>query len=51
MVKHIVRHYMDTNIKKTLIVFSHVDQPNKSKIIPGRRNGEVSVGKNLHLLN
>jgi hypothetical protein len=29
------------NIKKTLIVFSHVEQPTKSKIILGRENGEI----------
>ena len=31
------------NIEKTLIVFSHVEQPNKSKIILGRENGEISA--------
>ena len=45
MAKHIARHQVDINIEKTLIVFSHVEQPTKSKfkIILGRRNEEVSA--------
>ena len=31
------------NIEKTLIVFSHVEQPTKSKLVLGRRNEEVSA--------
>ena len=31
------------NIEKTLIVFSHVKQPTKSKIILGRENEEISA--------
>ena len=44
MAKHIARHHLDINIKKTLslIVFSHVEQPTKSKFMLGRGN-EVSA--------
>ena len=41
MAQHIAKHHVDINIEKTLIVFSHVEQP--TKIILGRRNEEVSV--------
>jgi hypothetical protein len=37
----VAKHHVDINIEKTLIVFSHVEQP--TKIILGRRNEEVSV--------
>ena len=47
MAKHIARHHMDINIEKTLSVFSHVEQPTKSKLILGRGNEEVSA-YNVH---
>jgi hypothetical protein len=37
------RNKANRNIEKTLIVFSHVEQPTKSKIILGRENGEISA--------
>jgi hypothetical protein len=45
MTKHIARHHLDINIEKTLsqIVFSHVEQPTKSKFMLGRGNQEVSA--------
>ena len=43
MAKYIPRHHMDINIEKNLIVFSHVEQPTKSKIILGRGNEEGSA--------
>ena len=45
MAKHIARHHLDINIEKTLsqIVFSHVEQPTKSKFMLGRGNQEVSA--------
>jgi len=43
MAQHIAKHHVDINIEETLIVFSHVKQPTKFKIILGRRNEEVSV--------
>jgi len=43
MAKHIAKHRVDINIEKTQIVFSHVEQPTKSKIILGRENEEVSA--------
>ena len=47
MEKHIARHHMDIidlrNKIKTLIVFSHVEQPTTSQTIIGRGNEEVLV--------
>jgi hypothetical protein len=43
MQKYTPRHHVDINIEKTLIVFSHVEQPTKSKIILGRENEEISA--------
>jgi len=43
MAKHIAKHHVDINIEKTQIVFSHVEQPTKSKIILDSGNEEVSA--------
>ena len=43
MAKYIPKHHVDINIEKILIVFSHVEQPTKSKIILGRENEEISA--------
>jgi hypothetical protein len=43
MARYIPRHHVDINIEKILIVFSHVEQPTKSKIILGRENEEISA--------
>ena len=43
LAKYIPRHHMDINIEKILIVFSHVEQPTKSKIILGKENEEISA--------
>jgi hypothetical protein len=44
MAKHVARHHVDIieKLKKPLIVFSHVEQPTKSKLILGREN-EISA--------
>ena len=43
MQKYTPRHHVDINIEKTLIVFSHVEQPTMSKIILGRDNEQISA--------
>ena len=40
---YIAKHHIDINIEKILIVFSHDEQPTKSKLILGRGNEGVSA--------